>query len=380
MNKVLRLFIDPKYTSYVLKTRSKRQIEKYRLNYFGIAPPPQMLILQITGICNLRCGMCNQWGEQGGYHGLKAEDITLSLEEISNILAQTSRFRPYVQLLGGEPLLHPNLDKILQLLQKHRLQASLETNGTLLEKWATRLNRSTVNTINLSIDGPENIHDEIRGKAGVFRKAMAGIKALEKAKIFSDKNLELNIRLTFHRKNQKHLLETIDLFRDLPVSNFVLQHQMFTHPKVMKENDEIINMIHPAHPKRAVNHTMKSPEIDGDVICHQIREILQPTRFPFNVHVNPCYPDSYIRQYYKDASALGDPSFVCKLPAETITITCTGIIGICSHFYVGNYKKSPSLLKNWNSHAARRFRKHLYKSGFIPACKICCYPTDSSEQ
>jgi len=58
-----------------------------------------------------------------------------------------------------------------------------------------------------------------------------------------------------------------------------------------------------------------------------------------------------------------------------LAISCQGEATICSHFYVGKIKEA-SLEELWNGDLSRRFRKLLSLRGSIPACKICCYPTE----
>ena len=57
----------------------------------------------------------------------------MSLDDIDNYLNQIKEFGNYIYLhVLGEPLLHPNFDQILKLLDEKDFNLQLVTNGILL--------------------------------------------------------------------------------------------------------------------------------------------------------------------------------------------------------------------------------------------------------
>ncbi len=373
--KLKRFISDWDYARYVIQTQSARRIEQLRFHYLGTAPFPKMVILQITGACNRTCRMCNQWGEAGGYHGLPLSSLTLDLAAIENVLDQVAPHHPYLQLLGGEPPLHPQFREILDAVEKRALRASLETNGTTLEALAERLVHGPVDTINLSIDGPPELHDQIRGVKGTFRLALKGMEKIINAREQAGSPLpNINIRLTVTEENQDHITETVESFRNYPIAMFTIQHLLYDHPPLLEENARVLRPIKPDHQEIQVGGSLHAPAIEGGAIWRQIEELSQPGRFPFPVFPNPRYTEAYVRDYYRDASCLPDPGLLCRIPVEVLAVSCQGEATICSHFYVGKIKEA-SLEDLWNGPLSRRFRKLLSRRGSIPACKICCYPT-----
>jgi SynChlorMet cassette radical SAM/SPASM protein ScmF len=142
-------------------------------------PPLSTYYMYLTGGCNLACRHC--WiapsyqpnGGTGGHldYGLFA----LALEEglplgLSN-----------VKLTGGEPLLHPDFIKMIDLLREKELSLGIETNGTLMTESLARFlkDKSTLDHISVSLDGSEpETHDSFRGVRGSFEKACQGIRHL----------------------------------------------------------------------------------------------------------------------------------------------------------------------------------------------------------
>jgi len=374
-NKLRRFATDWRYARYVVSTQARRRIEKARLHLLGIAPPPKMVILQITGKCNLTCHMCNQWGDDGGYHGIPIKQLTLDLETIEKILDRVEPYRPYIQILGGEPPLHPSFNQVLESLTRRGLRGSLETNGTTLLAWAEDLIGSSIDTLNVSIDGPPEVHDEIRMRKGTFNQALRGIEEVFRLREEAKRDIpRVCIRMTVTPDNYERIVETVDLFRDLPISLFAIQHLLFSHPGILKENADLLRPIKPGHEEIKVGGSVRPPDLDGLKVWEQIEEACESGRYPFPVVPNPAYGKEYVRDYYRDASLLPDPELLCRIPEEVLSITCQGEVTVCSHFYVGKLDDGP-LEGLWNGKMARDFRRLLAKRGSIPACKICCYPT-----
>lgn len=92
------------------------------------------MYLEITNVCNLRCDFCPGTRRPQGF---------LSPEDFS-VLAQ--KLRPHTEYLYlhlmGEPLLHPQLPKLLDIAAGLGFQVNLTTNGTLLPQRASLLCQS----------------------------------------------------------------------------------------------------------------------------------------------------------------------------------------------------------------------------------------------
>ena len=86
----------------------------------------------------------------------------MSPEEFSLILSEIRPFTDYIYLhVLGEPLLHPNIGRILQLSAEAGLKVNITTNGSLLQKQKELLLQHPVRQINISLhDAEENIQPE----------------------------------------------------------------------------------------------------------------------------------------------------------------------------------------------------------------------------
>ena len=102
--------------------------------------------VEITNVCNLNCDFCPKTARKPQF---------LSLDELEQIFSKISGFSNNVFFhVMGEPLLHPSLDKFLDLAYEKGMNVNITTNGTLLgdEKVVDALvNAKSLKKINISL-------------------------------------------------------------------------------------------------------------------------------------------------------------------------------------------------------------------------------------
>ena len=150
----------------------------------ALSGPPVNLNLNLTRRCNLKCVMCEQHRHDPGPTGLPWYDPRreLPLSAWVGLLDQVAAFRPRLYLTGGEPTLYPHFAAFLTEAKRRGFVVHLQTNGTLLDRVADSLVAQDVEMVTVSMDGPLEVHDAIRGQDGAFRKTCEGIKALVAAR------------------------------------------------------------------------------------------------------------------------------------------------------------------------------------------------------
>ena len=144
---------------------------------------PDYLRISLTDRCNLRCIYCHPGRDLGAGHTLGADGV-LRLAR----LAASCGIRK-VRLTGGEPLLHPELLKIVRGLRKIDGIGTigLTTNGVLLHDVAAGLRDAGLSSVNISLpslrpdvfagitDGG-NLGDVLRGIEAASREGFAPVK------------------------------------------------------------------------------------------------------------------------------------------------------------------------------------------------------------
>lgn len=161
-----------------------------------------------TEKCNLRCSHC--------YQG-KTDTNELSLKEIKEIIGEIREtlrywaetyhidFSPSFNITGGEPFLRKDIFQILEEISREGIDIYILSNGTLIDrKKAELLAKLNVKGVQVSIEGPEEVHDSIRGK-GSFALAMKGVENL----LSSGMTVTLNVTLS--NLNEPYIHELVSL-------------------------------------------------------------------------------------------------------------------------------------------------------------------------
>jgi hopanoid biosynthesis associated radical SAM protein HpnH len=88
---------------------------------------------------------------------------------------------PMVSIAGGEPLIHPEIDKIVNELIKRKKYVYLCTNALLMERKLHLFKPGPYFSWAVHIDGLRERHDASVAREGVFDKAVSAIHAAKKA-------------------------------------------------------------------------------------------------------------------------------------------------------------------------------------------------------
>ena len=140
----------------------------------GDARFPLVLMLEPLFACNLECAGCGkvQFPPDVLKKRLTPEECWEAAEECAT---------PIVSIAGGEPLIHPEIDVIVDGLTRRGRFVFLCTNALLLEKNLRRFKPSAHLILSVHLDGREPVHDKIVCREGVHRTAVAAIKAAKAA-------------------------------------------------------------------------------------------------------------------------------------------------------------------------------------------------------
>ena len=156
----------------------------------------------LTEGCNLACRHC--WmapkfqTEKNIYPSLKL-DLFRSIIQQAKPLGLSG-----VKLTGGEPLMHPEIDNILEHIRLENLRLTVETNGLLCTPGLAKKIKACKNPfVSVSLDGAVGgCHEWVRGVAGSFEDAKEGVRNLVKV------GLKPQIILSVMRCN-KDQMETV---------------------------------------------------------------------------------------------------------------------------------------------------------------------------
>jgi MoaA/NifB/PqqE/SkfB family radical SAM enzyme len=162
-----------------------------------------ILVLEPHTRCNCRCVMCDIWKV--------ADAREISAADLERHLADIERLRvEWVVFTGGEPLMHSDLFRLAEMISTRRIRTTILSTGLLLARHAERIVQ-TIGDVIVSLDGPREVHDEIRRVPGAFDRLADGVRALNR---FSPE-YGVSARCTVQASNAGRLRATVEAARDL---------------------------------------------------------------------------------------------------------------------------------------------------------------------
>ncbi len=175
-----------------LAQQKRRKVEKF----------PLIVELEPLFACNLSCSGCGKI-----QHPIETLRKRLSVDDAVGAVEECGA--PMVSIAGGEPLLHPQIDKIVYELVKRNRFVYLCTNALLLQRKARHFEPSDNFSWVVHIDGLKDAHDKAVSREGVFDKA---VEAIREAKA-------LGFRVTtnstfFSTDSPKTVREVLDFLND----------------------------------------------------------------------------------------------------------------------------------------------------------------------
>ncbi|MBL7156383.1 MAG: radical SAM protein [Candidatus Pacebacteria bacterium] len=169
----------------------------------------RFLFLYITGACSLRCKHC--------YLGNKKlnQAQKLSVVEIESILDyfKVTSGHDKLYLIGGEPTMHPQLDKIINMGINKGYSITISTNGLFEKKLFKILTPGKIVSLNISLDSwvPEEFQEIRSASQKDFYKIIDNIKSAV------NNGLQVRIMCTVSKSNSKNVLGMIEFLEKLGV-------------------------------------------------------------------------------------------------------------------------------------------------------------------
>lgn len=232
-----------------ITNRSKEEEEKTRKVILSGLKKINLKSLTLTFIptynCNFRCSYCfekniQEKGAEWMNPVITKETVDITYQYLKDQLDNGKSLTSII-LFGGEPLLKNNkeiVEYIITGAQQLNVPVSAVTNGYDLLSYKDLIGKNKLSSLQITIDGPEDIHNSRRylaGKQGTLKKIRDNINAI------IDMDIELIVRSNVNKLNIDSIGELIDMYRTegwLNKSNF---HYYFksTHKCYEKEEDSI---------------------------------------------------------------------------------------------------------------------------------------------
>jgi radical SAM protein with 4Fe4S-binding SPASM domain len=169
-----------------------------------LSPSLRYLEVQITSRCNLKCRHCL-------LPSVSPQDLSVS--DVRQVVTEFNHLQGLkVIVSGGEPLMHPEIDEILDTLKGLKLRKVLLTNGTLITP-RTIPGLQGIQEIQISLDGLRKGHEHLRGE-GTFDKTVEAIR------LCRQNGFKVSAATMLHRQNLDEIEQLSGFLRDLGVQGW----------------------------------------------------------------------------------------------------------------------------------------------------------------
>lgn len=164
------------------------------------------IYIEITNLCNLNCSFCPQTKQQSEF---------MNIDTFRNILDQVKPYTDYLYFhVKGEPFLHPQIDKFLDISYEKGFQVNITTNGTLINKVKDKLaGKPALRQLNFSLhsfDGNDGLNNKVEYISDILsfvKEVRENSNVLISLRLWNldESSLDTNIR-----KKNNELLEIIE--------------------------------------------------------------------------------------------------------------------------------------------------------------------------
>jgi radical SAM protein with 4Fe4S-binding SPASM domain len=345
---------------------------------------PRNITLHLTENCNLRCKICYYWGETGAYSTsqTKQKPKTLNFEIVRNLIRELAIVKPTYSLFGGEPLLYPYFEELIDEIKKNNSSVNTPTNGTLLSDNAELLVKKEFDLVRISLDGPREINDKMRG-VGSYEKAIQGINDLFEVK---EKNKAKKPLIDIiYTVTPDNFLATEEFFlQDLDISKLdriTIQMQNFITKQMGEDYAEFLSsefgIQSDTYWKGLVRLPSEFNEIDRTELSRQVNRVrtFYSSQKKYAVLLPPTFSSQNLEAYLtSNWDQMTDVYEKCIIPWVSTEIVANGDVAPCHIFYdlvLGNLHEN-SIADIWNGEKYKKFRDYMESKKFMPICQGCC--------
>lgn len=329
-------------------------------------PKLSHVTLMLTYDCNMSCYMCGQV-----YSKRRNKEYSrLPLKVIKREINQCQDIES-VYLFGGEPLLYPEFDELVEYLHQKGIMILMTTNGLLLDKYVESIVKY-VTDVSVSIDSYRKADYEKIRSLHAFETVMNNFKILANEKKRTNSNVKVGLNIVAIKENCNYLQEIYDYFyynfEEVDRINFeapIIINQKIgnEYEKICKERFFVCADTWKWFCNRIEPFT-KEELSKMDQAFRKLR-VLPKTTF-----LSP-KDDDMLVSFLENKELFSYPT--CKFMYHSCSILPNGDVTFCVDFpdyLIGNINNT-SLLSLFYNDTATKFRTYFEKQGNLPICQRC---------
>lgn len=339
----------------------------------GHAFNPIRVVYEVTFRCNLTCQMCplaNWKNNNDNTKQLQSLKDELTTGEIKSFVDELKKLGTKgIMITGGEPFLRNDMLEILDYIKKKQIYCTIISNGTLInDDMAREIAQIGNEVISFSLDGPKEVHNQIRGCGDSFTKIYNTIEKIQSYKN-GKLNPKINLNFTISALNQNYITEIVRIACELKINVVNMLYLFYTSSDRLGQTMGILKMGHLKPENQNIPDEIK--RINIKVLRESINGAQElAKRYNVKLNFRPPLKDGEIEKRFSESGF--SYCSKCFYPWFETRLDPYGNIYPCSiDIPMGNIRHQ-TLQEIWNSRQYRNFRKSLKKHKLLPACSKCC--------
>lgn len=343
---------------------------------------PRHVTVFVNWACNLTCRECWMYGDSAGESKWLAEvqrdQVSLEMwNAVLDELATDANDTVYLTIMGGEPLMHPQLVELVRQAKTRLPGCNLDmsTNATLLHRFADDLVDAGIDDVYVSIDGPTpEVNNPIRGRRS-FERAIAGLKSLQEASRRAGRGPNIALNFVVTGMNYEYLPDMVRLAEREGVKELTVGLSSYFTKEEGKASRAAFEAVtgRPFLSWAGYCNEHQHADIDPDRLAELLDEA-EKMSSDVEVLIAPTRYDSRQKGKFftKDWRKIIRDTTCVKLWAQA-TILPNGDVISCTTFsdtVMGNITGS-SLREVFHGDTYARMRETL-RQGLQPVCHRCC--------
>jgi MoaA/NifB/PqqE/SkfB family radical SAM enzyme len=337
------------------------------------ASAPLTIYWSINSVCNLRCKMCDvgMFNEQGTF--FKNLRIDRKLHEVDvgvfkAVIDEVAPDRPFISINSTEPLMYKPLPEAIEHCTRRGLRTAVTTGAYTLPRLANALAEAGLTRLNVSIDGPPDIHNHIRGRADSYEHAYEGIEAFAAACRRLGRKAEIYANCTITNLNHHRLVEFYDSIARLPLDSINFAYMWFIDPATAAEQNRDYGDRYDVTAS-CYSEWIDPHAVDVDVLAGQIDQLKDKPK----VYFSPLFSREELKTYFHKPNEFVNPAGRCLATWFFLQILADGSVIVytrCHSKPMGNIN-TQSIADIWNGPQVQAWRKFIQRVGKMPMCKRC---------